>query len=193
MWKLPLQKEVEELLVKSEDEIKQEGESDKFKRLQLYRKMEDVELVLRFFAYRHLEKFKFSPSLDKFLDDYLKQANNLSDEVLHKLESIFKETIELVYTIFGNSAFLLPAKMQKSKTPRKSVYDPLMQVFSKYLRYKSNLIKKAEIIRKERYSDKELLFLIDKNRELFDGRFSDQKDIQLRIDYFDNFLQQYIQ
>lgn len=71
MWQLPLESEVENLLPKSEEELERAEFSA---RLPLYRKMEDVELVLRFFAGRHLDKLK--SSLDSFLDDYLRQANN---------------------------------------------------------------------------------------------------------------------
>jgi len=187
MWQLPLEIEVEDLLLKTEEELKQ---SDVSARLTLYRKMEDVELVLRFFAYRHLEELK-SP-LDEFLDDYLKQANSWPDEVLNQLESLFNETIELVYAVFGDSAFLAPSRAQESKTPRKSVYDPLMQVFSRNLRDKDRIIGKAEIIKKKRYSDRNLLYVKAKNRPLFDGRYNDRKDVKLRIKYFQNFLHEYI-
>ncbi|MDM3853509.1 MAG: DUF262 domain-containing protein, partial [Aphanizomenon gracile PMC649.10] len=59
MWNFPLECEGEEKLLENES----------------YKKMEDVELVLRFFAYRHIDKLK-STGVDKFLDEYLKQANS---------------------------------------------------------------------------------------------------------------------
>ncbi|MFM6308347.1 MAG: DUF262 domain-containing protein, partial [Dolichospermum sp.] len=63
MWYFPLESEGEEKLLENE----------------YYKKMEDVELVLRFFAYRHFDKLK-STGVDKFLDEYLKQANSYSDQ-----------------------------------------------------------------------------------------------------------------
>ncbi|MEG5139206.1 MULTISPECIES: DUF262 domain-containing protein [unclassified Microcoleus] len=187
MWQLPLESQVEDLLLKSEEELKQ---SEFSARLALYRKMEDVELVLRFFAYRHLDKLK-SP-IDGFLDDYLRQANSWSDKVLNDLESVFNETIELVYTVFGETAFLAPSRSQESKTPRKSVYDPLMQVFSRNLKSKNRIIENAETIKETRYSDDKLLFSKRKNRHIFDGRYGDRKDVENRIEYFNEFLQSYI-
>lgn len=92
MWKLPLESEGEEKLLESES----------------HRKMEDVELVLRFFAYRHIANFK-SP-VDKFLDDYLKQANSYPDETIRNLENLFSETIDLIYSIFRDSAFIPPKR-----------------------------------------------------------------------------------
>lgn len=190
MWQLPLESEVENLLLKSEEELKQEDKSDISARLELYRKMEDVELVLRFFAYRYLDRLK-SP-LDEFLDDYLRQANSWSDEVLNKLKSVFNETISLVHTVFGDTAFLAPSRTRQSKTPRKIIYDPLMQVFSRNLIYKDRIIENAAIIKDNIYSNEKKLYLESKNRFLFDGRYNDRMDVQLRIDYFDNFLQSYI-
>ncbi|MEG4803978.1 DUF262 domain-containing protein [Microcoleus sp. ARI1-B5] len=187
MWQLPLESEVEDLLLKSEEELKQ---SEFSSRLSLYRKMEDVELVLRFFAYRHLDKFK-SP-IDDFLDDYLRQANSWQDQVLNTLESLFNETIELVYTVFGESAFLPPSRSQESKTPRKIVYDPLMQVFSKNLTSKNRIIENAKTIKEKKYSNDKFLISRRKNRYIFDGRFNDRKDVQERIKYFNEFLQSYI-
>ena len=56
MWNFPLESEGEKKLLENES----------------YQKMEYVELVLRFFAYRHIDKLK--SQVDKFLDEYLKQA-----------------------------------------------------------------------------------------------------------------------
>ena len=95
--------------------------------------MEDVELVLRFFAYRHIDKLK-SP-VDKFLDEYLKQANSYPDETMNKLENLFNETIYLIYQILGNSAFIPPQEGRNRKTPLKTIYDSIMQLFPQILMY----------------------------------------------------------
>lgn len=187
MWKLPLESEVEDLLLQSEEQLKESTASN---RLTLYRKMEDVELVLRFFAYRHLDALR--TPIDEFLDNYLKKANSWSDEVLNQLESIFSETIELVYTVFGDSAFLAPENKKESKIPRKTIYDPLMQVFSRNLANKDRIIQNAEIIKKNKYLNKEGLYVKWKNRFLFDGKYNDRKEVQSRIDYFQNSLDKYI-
>ncbi len=189
MWQLPLESEVEDLLVKSEEELKKEKQPNILTRLASYRKMEDVELVLRFFAYRNLKDLK-SP-IDEFLNEYLKQANSWSDRVLSDLESIFKETIDLVYLVFGDEAFLPPSRLIESKTPRKSVYDPLMQVFSRNLDKKDRIIQNAEKISQERYLKEDLLYP-GKDRSLFDARYNDRKDVESRIEYFQKFLQQCI-
>ena len=55
--------------------------------------MKDVELVLRFFAFRQLDKFE--NNLNNFLDVYLNNANNYSFDLLTQLKRLFLETIDL--------------------------------------------------------------------------------------------------
>ncbi|AUT01123.1 hypothetical protein CLI64_12310 [Nostoc sp. CENA543] len=175
MWQLPLESEGEEQLLKSE----------------AYKKMEDVELVLRFFAYRHIDNFK-SP-VEKFLDEYLKQANNYTDETISNLENLFNETIDLIYDTFGDSAFLLPENEKRRYTlPAKIIYDSMMQAFANNLRYKEILIKNKNSIKNNLFSNKESLYIKQINRPLFDARYSGRKDVEARIEYIHNFLQSYI-
>jgi Protein of unknown function DUF262 len=175
MWKLPLESEGEEKLLESES----------------YRKMEDVELVLRFFAYRHISKLR-SP-VDNFLDNYLKQANSYPDRIIDKLESIFNETIDLIYLIFGDSAFIPPNENRNNTTPNKSVYDPMMQVFAESISYRDSLLSHSNSMKTDLYSNKEPLYMkTENNKYLFDGRYNDKKYVQARITFFQDFLKGYI-
>ncbi|HLO83427.1 MAG TPA: DUF262 domain-containing protein [Nostocaceae cyanobacterium] len=175
MWKLPLESEGEQKLLKSES----------------YRKMKDVELVLRFFAYRHIDNLK-SP-VDKFLDEYLKQANNYPDETIENLGNLFNETIQLIYYILGDSAFIPPKEKRNKKKPLKTIYDPIMQVFANNISYKESLIRNKTSIKDNLYSDQELLYMKEENnRFIFDGRYNNKQDVEARIKYFHNFLQSYI-
>jgi len=177
MWKLPLESEGEEKLLESES----------------YRKMEDVELVLRFFAYRHIEQFKFS--VDKFLDSYLKQANNYSDTTIDELETVFNETVDLVHSVFKKSAFIPPKVTRDRKTPLKIIYDPMMQVFARNISHKNIIFDKIDLIKEKVYSDESMKLLYEnkeENRPFFEGRYNGKKDIQARITYFQDFLNNYI-
>jgi hypothetical protein len=175
MWNFPLESEGEKKLLENES----------------YKKMEDVELVLRFFAYRHIDKLK-SP-VDKFLDEYLKQANIYPDETMNKLENLFNETINLIYQILENSAFIPPKEDRNKNTPLKIVYDAMMQVFARKIDFKNELLKYKEVIKREMYSDEKMLYVAEENdRFLFEGRYTSRKGLEARIRYFDNFLQKYI-
>ena len=175
MWNFPLESEGEKKLLENES----------------YKKMEDVELVLRFFAYRHIDKLK-SP-VDKFLDEYLKQANSYPDETMNKLENLFNETINLIYQILENSAFIPPKEGRNRKTPLKTIYDPIMQVFANNISYKDVLIENKETIQKNLYLNKQAPFIQEVGRRnLFDGSYNNKKDVEARIRYFQKFLQSYI-
>jgi Protein of unknown function DUF262 len=155
-----------------------------------YRAMEDVELVLRFFAFRHYEKLSSFKSQEKFIDEFLNQANNFEQATINSLGEIFKESAEVLNKIFGSEAFYMPDSTQKKTTPTKTVYDPLMQSISKILDKKAILLEKAEQIKAQKFQDKENLLIPgkEKNNELFDGKYNNKNNIESRIKYFDNFF-----
>lgn len=193
MWNLPLEKEVEELLLKSEEELKETSYTTND--IRSYRKMDDVELVLRFFAYRHIEKLT-SP-VEKFLDNFLKNANNFSNETIEELQKLFIDTIELTYNILGEKAFALPQKenSQEYKSPTKTIYDSMMQAFAQNINYKDTFLEKKDLLVSTLYKDVVALNRTDKDKNpyLFDGRYNNRKDVIVRIEYYHNFLQQFIQ
>ena len=150
----------------------------------VYRKMVDVELVLRFFAYRFIDDFK-GVSIENALDYYLKQANLFPQSTIDQLEEVFVQVIDLAYTIFEEEAFKAPKHERKVDRPQKFIYDPLMQSLSKYLKYKDILIKEAAYIRSNIYNNK-----IDANGErIFEGRKNNPMDVITRIEYFDKFFE----
>ncbi|MEZ0484522.1 DUF262 domain-containing protein [Fibrella aquatica] len=176
MWKMPLEKQGEEILLQNVS----------------YRKMEDVELVLRFFAYRHLEGLK-EYTVEKFLDEFLKQANLYSDTTLKGLEKLFNDTVDLLYSVFKERAFLLPTKKLRYKSPSKTTYDPIMQAFAMNLVHGDKIIQRANDIRELIYTDKDALSVEgNSEKHIFDGRYSDRRDVQARINFYNKFLSQFI-
>ena len=171
MWQIPLESDGEEILLKSEP----------------YRKMEDAQLILRFFAYRHLDKI-IGYTIEDFLDEYLKQANKFSIETINNLEALFINTINLVYDVFGNEAFFMPVIDRAGTKPRKTVYDPLMQSIAKHLEYKNELLKNANDIKKNKYPKNKII--VDEKR-IFDGRSNLHNDVKRRIKYFDKLFEEY--
>ncbi|HKM80677.1 MAG TPA: DUF262 domain-containing protein [Candidatus Acidoferrum sp.] len=115
-----------------------------------YRKMEDVELVLRFFAYRQrLSQQK--GALKNYLDHYLKVGNLKPKALLNKFKSLFENTIQLVYDTLGESAFYLYRRRKTSwswlNRPTIALYDPLMFVFSQHIADAEQLIAKRETLK----------------------------------------------
>lgn len=106
-----------------------------------FRTMGDVELVLRFFAYRQKHRLhKSTVPLSRYLDDYLRHGNqSFSAATLAQVEALFTDTITLVEDVLGEKAFWLWRRRGKSgrwswlERPATTVYDPLTFVFSRHL------------------------------------------------------------
>jgi hypothetical protein len=120
----------------------------------LFKKMEDVEIVLRFFAYRQIQSW--NGSIESFFDDYLQHGNGFSKEILSGLEELFIDTIEFTYNTFGISAFWLYRKRQSRRTntenweyferPAKTLYDSVMYAMTLLLPHRQEIeAKSAEI------------------------------------------------
>ena len=166
-------------------------DSDRREQNNLYKKMEDVELILRFFALRHYENFK--GNLENFMDLYMIQSSNFSKEDTTFLSGIFKNTINIAYDIYGEHLFK-PYILDKSKTwnwaeePYKAYYDAVMVALSKNL-------PNAEILKQKKnqvIDATQQLLKADKS-ELFRGKGKNTKaDIQKRLNLFDEMLSQVI-
>lgn len=171
MWGIPLESEGEDKLLTSE----------------AYRKMDDVQLVLRFFAYRFIDIL--TGTVEDFLDDYLKQANNFSEKTLLDMEKLFVDTIDIAYGIFEEDAFLSPVYERKITKPQKTIYDPLMQSIAKHTKAKPFLLKYAEEIKENKYKNETIV----NGEKLFYGRNTIPSVVRIRIEYFDTLLQPYLQ
>ncbi len=73
------------------------------------KKMEDVEIALRFFALRNNRYMQFRKTKDKgfsnFLDETMVEFNNSSENDLKDLSAKFKRTFELINSYFGSTIF----------------------------------------------------------------------------------------
>lgn len=126
--------------------------SDELLKNPYFQKMEDVELVLRFFANRQREEiYKIgNRRFRDFLDAYLRQGNKFSPNVLGNLKYLFEETIEFVYELLGEKAFWLYRNRNNHwnwfSRPTTAIYDPLMLVASEFLEYKENILLHRDTI-----------------------------------------------
>lgn len=158
-----------------------------------YKRMYDVELVLRFFSYRFLNKFRNTK--EKFFDEYLKQANLFSSSTINELEHLFVETIDIIWDIFGKDAFKLPKNERQNFRPTTVMYDPLMQVIAKHIDKKTLLLENKESISKKIRSNDEMYQQYYNNENkilLFDGKYDHKPIIEQRIRYFDLIINEFI-
>lgn len=181
MWNIKPYKEADLLLDQSdsEDDVKENRDNVK-----TYIRMEDVELVLRFFAYRQLEDTPASKVKD-ILDLYIKEANKYDQSILNGLKKIYIEVMQLAYKMLGKNAFSMYTKKKNgfswNKTPSKMVYDPLLIALTDYV---GREIDQDILVKNKNEVRDGMKELFEKNIALFDGRNSGKNDVIKRVERF---------
>jgi hypothetical protein len=153
----------------------------------LYKKMEDVELILRFFAFRHTAEFR--NGIEGFLNLYMIKSLSFSDEDITILKNIFIDTITLAHQIYEENLFK-PFDIKSNSwknSSYKAYYDAVMVGFSCHLENKDLLLERKSRIIEETKN----LFIQDKSK-LFTGSGRTKADLQKRIELFDDMLSQII-
>lgn len=156
----------------------------------LYGKMGDVELVLRFFAYRQLDLVEQGRLAD-YLDEFLKQGNLFEASVFDAYRTLFVESCDLVFAILGERAFYLRRRRKNGgwswfERPTKVVYDPLMAALSVRLGSRTQLLAK----RAELAADLEEFY--ESREALFAGRSTNKQDLISRRQAFGELLDRHI-
>jgi len=155
----------------------------------LFKKMEDVELVLRFFALRHAKKFH--GKLEEFLDKYMIKSLSFSEEDIAMLRNLFLKTIHIVHRIYGENLFnpkpYEPKNITFKDQAYKTYYEAVMVGFSNHLDRENVLIAREEKV----IEATKKLFEEDKHR-LLTGGGKTKADIQKRLRLFDDMLTQVI-
>lgn len=172
MWGIPPAPSPEE---KEADEEEADETVDEPTRMgtRMFEKMEDVELVLRFFAYRQItSKFNLN-KISVFLDRFLRQGNNFVPALLTEYKTMFEGTVAFLWEVLGSEAFTV---LGSSKRPSKFVYDSLM--------FGANSAEvvphRAKLVAKKGHLRGALETMYKTNHELFSGRRTNFKDTQDR-------------
>jgi hypothetical protein len=151
-----------------------------------YQSMEDVEMVLRFFAHRQRTSVGPLRNMRIFLDRYWQKANlSFSAELVEELGDIFVQTINLTYDVLREQAFYIRRDRNgRVWVPRPTLlaYDCVMSAFSQHL-------EDAEVLRREREEvSRRLEKLYDEHASDFDGRRTDPQDVQRRDELISSML-----
>lgn len=172
MWGIPLDPSPEEKEIDEEEADEAVDESTKAG-TRMFEKMEDVELVLRFFAYRQItSKFNLN-KISEFLDRFIMGGNNFPQTLLAEYKTMFEATVAFLWEVLGNEAFTV---LGSSKRPTKIVYDPLMFVANSadVVPHRPKLVAKKAVLHGE------LEAMYKTHHELFSGRRTNFKDTQDR-------------
>lgn len=172
MWGIPVdpspeEKETDEEIDDAVDESTRAG-------TRMFEKMEDVELVLRFFAYRQIDEFKAGLNkISEFLDLFIIRGNKFAPELYEDYRAMFDSTVSFLWDVFGTESFTM---LGLSKRPTKIVYDPLMFIVNSA----AVVPHHADLIANKGVLHKELKMMYEKYKDLFSGRRTNFKDTQDR-------------
>jgi hypothetical protein len=159
--------------------------SDELLNIPMYAQMRDVEIVLRFFALRHAEHYKWG--MAGFLDLYMVRTRKFTDEDIHGLNQLFIRTIELAQRVYGELLFRPWDSDRKAWSPRPQVAfaDAVMVGLSGHLDTTEELAAHADQIVEETQR------LFESNPPgTFTGQKNTKKDVQQRIGLFYQMLTQ---
>ncbi|MFQ8921897.1 MAG: DUF262 domain-containing protein [Clostridium paraputrificum] len=72
-------------------------------------RMADIELILRFFAINEFKKYDHNTikqiNLTKYLNEYMRDFNEIDDELSNTLEEKFKKVLEYIFLVLGKNSF----------------------------------------------------------------------------------------
>lgn len=164
-----------------ENDIDDAENADDILKNKLYMRMYDVELVLRFLSMRHIDSFNIT--LSNFLDSCLINGNNLSEDNIIQLKSVFNKAVENAKLLFGEKAFCqysLNRGTMKWSKPRKMIYDSIMLVLPSYdlSQIQLNIINNMQFLEKK----------YEEEADLFNGKKQSKTDIKDRATFFKNVI-----
>lgn len=148
-----------------------------------FQKMEDAEIILRFFALRNVENYR--KGMQGFLDIYMMGASQFNSSDVRQLEDVFHRTADLAFSIYEDNLFR-PYDIRKNswaKNPQKAFYDAVMVGLSNNLEKTEYLIK-----RKEKILQQTIVLFQHHPSGTFTGRGNTKSDIQNRISLFSEMI-----
>ena len=163
---------------------------------QYAKRMNDVELVLRFCAFNRNDYHKFKQPAKQFLNNEMREHLNISQEEQDIIEKMFRKSVSLTKSVFGSKAFRR-FTFDKSGSPHghfeqkifnKGLFDIIMYGFSLY--EKQQVMPNADDIRQK------LIELMSNDEEFIDaiaGAGTESKEkIQIKFDKWISALKEII-
>lgn len=150
-----------------------------------FQKMEDAELVLRFFALRNSDHY--TRGMQGFLDVYMMRASSLDSDTMEDMEADFLLSIETAEAIYGEYLFkpYEITKKQWATRPQKAFYDAVMVGISDNIHLSDRLIEKRKAV----LAATAKLFQSHEDGT-FTGRGNSKADILNRIALFSKMLRE---
>lgn len=150
------------------------------------KRMRDVEYVLRFAAFYHATYLKYKPSMARFLNQDMRDNQNISDAKAQDLRVAFKNTVSLIRSLLGQYAFKRYRRGSNSNAPNgywepkkfnASLYDILMNSFAD--KDKNQIMANLDAIREA------LIVLMTENQEFIEAIELSTSSIKMVTKRFD--------
>lgn len=146
-------------------------------RSSFFKTMEDIEVVLRFFALRHMTHYKYG--IQGFLDLYMVRSKVFDDDDLAVLKPLFERTLSCAHEIFGEHIFRVYEDGKWSEKPIKGMYDAVMVSLAEFIEHSELLKARREII-----LARTIELIQNVGVSAITGRASTKSDLENRIDLF---------
>ena len=151
---------------------------------QHYSQMRDAEIILRFFALRHVDQYR--GGMQNFLDQYMVRSRRFTETDIEFLKNTFTDTIALAVEIYEQALFHPwdPEVEQWSDRAQIAFADAVMVGFNRVLDSSQQLRSKKQNVLE---ATKQLFR--DTPPGTFTGQKNTKKDVQDRIRLFQEVLQ----
>lgn len=121
--------------------------AEKLKKNNLFKRMTDVEIVLRFFAFK--EPDLISGSVRSMLDSTMVRYRDSEDDELEQLKSEFLEALDLCVKVFKKDVFRIPSKEKTTKSRlSRPFFDAQMVVMHQLADKRKQILRHANSIKK---------------------------------------------
>lgn len=150
-----------------------------------FAKMADAEVVLRFFALRHVEHYR--RGMQGFLDLYMRRAAKFPSEDVDQLKDLYKRTLHLARKIYSSLIFrpYLPEKGDWDSKPHRAFQDAVMIGISEHLHDAEKLQQRSNDV----IEATKKLFALHPDGT-FTGRGNTKQDIKGRIGLYREMVDQ---
>ena len=146
-------------------------------------RMEDCEIILRYFAYVSACNNNFTKSTKRILDIYAELAVQYNEEDINILKDFYERMLKLTNSLFGANAFV---REEGSNTKEKILYDSILMAVTNLVQNQVLTEDNAKNIEHNKY---DFLF---KNIEEFNGKYTSISDVITRMRLFYDFIKKEI-
>lgn len=160
------------------EKIEEDDTPDYLLKDRLYSEMGDVEVILRFFALRHVHHYR--GGMRNFLDSYMYRARKFERVELSALRDFYLSTLFLANEIFEDKLFkpFDPKVGAWKKVKQKAFADAVLVALANFIGEKNNLIRRRDEILDSVIQ----AFTNDQDRGLLTGRGNTKSDVEARIE-----------